>query len=218
VDPGSIHEDALALLQARESRLVVSDQIKAEREAAIVDTVIDKQFPPEARRRWARRLSEMAFIFRATDREEPAQLAECVAAALADPDRAALHDPVGARPRDARAHDGRRGRPRSVKLAEVSRARYAESTLKVSQPRGDSMSWSAEASCDPRRARRPCHRSDRAHRRDAVPRPSRGGGVEVRPGRWGPWLGSSTHATWRPPSTALVLAGGAPSGLNPSGA
>ena len=38
----SSSEDALALLQARESRLVVSEQIKAEREAAIVDGVIDR--------------------------------------------------------------------------------------------------------------------------------------------------------------------------------
>src|SRR6266498_2890651 len=75
VDPGQIHDDTLALLEVRESRLIVSDQIKTEREAAIVDAVIDKQFTGEARRRWARRLAEMALIFRSTGREEPARLA-----------------------------------------------------------------------------------------------------------------------------------------------
>jgi hypothetical protein len=94
VDPGSIQEDSLALLQARESRLVVSDQIKAEREAAIVDAVIDKHFTTEARQRWSRRLREMASIFRATNREEPARRAECAAAVLADDARSARTIPL----------------------------------------------------------------------------------------------------------------------------
>jgi hypothetical protein len=94
VDPGRIHEDAVALLEARETRLVVSDQIKAEREAAIVDAVIDKHFIGEDRRRWARRLSEMASIFRATGREEPAGLAEGAAAALTDEGRTARSIPL----------------------------------------------------------------------------------------------------------------------------
>jgi hypothetical protein len=93
VDPALIGDDALALLQARESRLVVSDQIKAEREAAIVDAVIDKQFTSEIRRRWARRLAEMAFIFRSTGREETARLATSVEAALADDNRVVRHIP-----------------------------------------------------------------------------------------------------------------------------
>jgi hypothetical protein len=94
VDPASTHEDALALLQARESRLVVSDQIKAERESAIVDSVIDKLFTADARRRWSRRLREMALIFRATERHEPAELAESTAAALADLGREARTIPL----------------------------------------------------------------------------------------------------------------------------
>jgi len=93
VDPESIHEDTVALLQVRESRLVVSEQIKAEREAAIVDAVIDKEFGPEARRRWARRLAEMASIFRATGREEPARLADNAGAALDEDTRVARHIP-----------------------------------------------------------------------------------------------------------------------------
>lgn len=122
VDPGQIHEDALALLQARESRLVVSDQIKAERETAIVDAVIDTQFTGEVRRRWARRLAEMALIFRSIGREETARLAIGAGAALADDNRTARHIPfvralamrgleVGAEVALGRA-----------KLAEVSRA------------------------------------------------------------------------------------------------
>jgi hypothetical protein len=94
VDPASIHEDSLALLQTRESRLVVAEQIKAEREAAIVDAVVDKQFIGEARARWARRLQEMAFIFRATRREELARLADCASAALADESRLARNIPL----------------------------------------------------------------------------------------------------------------------------
>jgi hypothetical protein len=93
VDPELIHEDALALLQARESRLVVSDQIKAEREAAIVDAVIDRYLTADARRRWKRRLAEMALVFRSTDRGDTARLASTVTAALGDEERVARHIP-----------------------------------------------------------------------------------------------------------------------------
>ena len=94
VEPALVQEDALALLQARESRLVVSDQIKAEREAAIVDGVIDRLFTADARRRWANRLGEMALIFGATGRDEPAAMAAAVAAALGDEDRPARAIPL----------------------------------------------------------------------------------------------------------------------------
>jgi hypothetical protein len=89
VEPARIQEATIAILQMRESRLVVSDQVKAERETAIVDGVIDQEFTPEARRRWSGRLSEMAFIFRATGREGPARLAESAAIALGDEARPA---------------------------------------------------------------------------------------------------------------------------------
>ena len=87
VEPALVQEDALAMLQARESRLVVSDQIKAEREAAIVDGVIDRLFTGDARQRWADRLGEMALIFGATGRGEPAAMSASVAAALRAEDR-----------------------------------------------------------------------------------------------------------------------------------
>jgi len=122
VDPGSIHEEALALLQARESRLLVSDQVKAEREAAIVDAVIDKLFTSEERPRWSRRLREMGFIFRATGRDEPARLAECAADALLDQARAARAIPL-VRGLVLRGLDmGGEVALGRVKLAEVSRA------------------------------------------------------------------------------------------------
>ncbi len=84
VDPESVQSESLELAQTRESRLVVSDQIKAEREAAIVDRIVEREFTPEVRRRWARRLEEMAFVFAVTDRPEPAAIAAASAAALRD--------------------------------------------------------------------------------------------------------------------------------------
>jgi hypothetical protein len=122
VDPGRVQHEALALLQVRESRLVVSDRIKAEREASIVDGVVEAQLPDAARRRWAGRLREMAEIFRMTGRGEAATLAEQTAAALADPGRAATSIPF-ARALAARgvemASEVALGRTR---LADVTRA------------------------------------------------------------------------------------------------
>jgi hypothetical protein len=94
VEPARIHEATLAILQMRESRLVVSDQVKSERETAIVDGVIEQEFIGEARRRWSSRLSEMAFIFRATGRGGPARLAESAAIALGDEERPARTIPL----------------------------------------------------------------------------------------------------------------------------
>jgi hypothetical protein len=93
VDPARVGTEALALLQARESRLVVSDQIKAEREAAIIDGVIEVHVAAAARLRWAGRLREMADIFAMTGRGDEATLARTVATALADADRPAATIP-----------------------------------------------------------------------------------------------------------------------------
>ena len=93
LDPARVAPEALALLQARESRLVVSEQIKAEREAAILDGVIEAHFPAPARLRWAGRLRAMAEIFAMTGREPAAALARTVAAALADASRPATAIP-----------------------------------------------------------------------------------------------------------------------------
>ena len=122
IDPGRVQHEALALLQVRESRLVISDQIKAEREASIVDGVVEAQLADGARRRWAARLREMAEIFRMTGRLEPAAMAEQTAAALADVGRPATSIPF-ARALAARgiemASEVALGRTR---LADVSRA------------------------------------------------------------------------------------------------
>jgi hypothetical protein len=84
VDPESVQSESLELMQTRESRLIVTDQVKAEREAAVVARVVEREFTPEVRQRWARRLEEMAFVFTATDRPEHAAVAAAAAAALGD--------------------------------------------------------------------------------------------------------------------------------------
>jgi hypothetical protein len=82
LDPETVQSDALEVQEARESRLVVSDQIKAERQEAILARVIEREFTQEARRRWSRRFAEMAWIFEATDRSEHAAIAAAGAAAF----------------------------------------------------------------------------------------------------------------------------------------
>jgi hypothetical protein len=85
LDPESVQSDAVELLQTRESRLVLSDQLKAEREAAIVDRVIERELDERACRVWSRRLAEMALVLDGAGTPEPAALARAVAAALASP-------------------------------------------------------------------------------------------------------------------------------------
>src|SRR5437870_4528647 len=93
LDPEAVQADAVELLAARASRLVVSDQVKAEREDAIVGRVIERELGPEARRRWARRLAEMALVFDATGRADLGALARAAAAALGDPDSSPRRHP-----------------------------------------------------------------------------------------------------------------------------
>jgi hypothetical protein len=93
IEPARVQSEALEMLQARESTLVVSEQIKTERDEALLARVVDRELDPAARRRWARRLLDMAFVFRATGRPEPAALAEAGAAALADERREARQQP-----------------------------------------------------------------------------------------------------------------------------
>ena len=64
----------------KNSRLVVSDRVKAEREAAIVDRATEKAVAGPARGRWARPLGETARLFQATAPGEPAALARAAAA------------------------------------------------------------------------------------------------------------------------------------------
>jgi hypothetical protein len=94
LDPEAVQSDALEVQEARESRLVVSDQIKAERQESILGRVIEREFTPEARRRWSRRFAEMAWIFAATDRAEHAAIAAAGAAAFADGQASLSHHPL----------------------------------------------------------------------------------------------------------------------------
>jgi hypothetical protein len=93
LDPEAVQPDAMRLMEARESRLVVSDQIRAEREEAILTEAVDRELPADARNRWARRLLEMARIFDATERPRPGALARAAAAELLDHQRAPHHVP-----------------------------------------------------------------------------------------------------------------------------
>ena len=93
LEPEAVQADALEILQGRESKLVVTDQIKAEREAAVLDRVVEREMSTDVRRRWAGRLAEMAFVFQATARPEQAALAEAAARALADDTREVRTDP-----------------------------------------------------------------------------------------------------------------------------
>ncbi len=94
IDPESVQADALEVLETRESRLVVSEQIKTEREDAILVRVMERTFTPEARARWARRLADMAWIFEVTDRPESAALARAASAAFADVARPITQHPL----------------------------------------------------------------------------------------------------------------------------
>ncbi|PYM06469.1 MAG: hypothetical protein DMD82_08675 [Candidatus Rokuibacteriota bacterium] len=93
LDPESVQSDAVKLMEARSSRLILSDQIKAEREAAIVTQVLERELTDEARRRWAKRLTEMALIFQMTARPDAAALARAAAGQLMDAGRGIQHIP-----------------------------------------------------------------------------------------------------------------------------
>jgi hypothetical protein len=85
LDPAGVSSEALEWLQARESRLVVSEQIKAERLASLVDRIVETHFDGPARRRWQARLEDQAYVLLALGRTLEAQSAVTVARALADP-------------------------------------------------------------------------------------------------------------------------------------
>jgi hypothetical protein len=85
LEPERVQADAVQLLEARSSRLVVSEHVKAERERAIVNGALDREMTPEARARWSLRLVEMALIFDLTGRPDDAALVRATARALVDP-------------------------------------------------------------------------------------------------------------------------------------
>jgi hypothetical protein len=87
LEPASVQSDALELLQARESRLVLSDQQKAERQEAILRRVVERELTPAARRLWGRRLGEMALVLAEAGRGEHAAIARAAAIRLLDEQR-----------------------------------------------------------------------------------------------------------------------------------
>jgi hypothetical protein len=93
LDPEAVGGDAVELLQMRESRLVVSDQIKAEREEAVATRVVERDLDPATRAVWVRRLLEMARVFRSLGRAADADLADAAAGGLADPARDPAQQP-----------------------------------------------------------------------------------------------------------------------------
>jgi len=93
LDPEAVQADAVERLQARDSRLVLSEQQRGEREEALVTRVVERELGPGERRRWARRLLETALVLDADDRREPAALARAAAAALLDETRPAWQVP-----------------------------------------------------------------------------------------------------------------------------
>ena len=84
LDPASVSSESLEWLQARESRLVVSDQIKAERHAALVDRIIETRFDAPTRRLWQGRLEDQAYVLLDLGRATEAASAVAVARALGD--------------------------------------------------------------------------------------------------------------------------------------
>jgi hypothetical protein len=98
LDPEAVQSDALELQEARQSRIVVSDQIKAERKESILVRVIERELTADTRRRWSRRFAEMAWIFAATDRNEHAAIAAAVAQAFADSQSVLSRHPVARAP------------------------------------------------------------------------------------------------------------------------
>jgi hypothetical protein len=82
LEPADVQADALELLQAQESRLVVSDQVKGEREDALITRVVERELSAPVRERWARRLLEQAMVFDATARAPLAEVARAAAGAL----------------------------------------------------------------------------------------------------------------------------------------
>jgi hypothetical protein len=89
LDPAGLTSEGLEWLQARESRLVVSEHAKAERRQALVDRVVESRLDAAARARWARRLEEQAWVLLELGAAPGAAMAAAVAAALAEPDRPA---------------------------------------------------------------------------------------------------------------------------------
>jgi hypothetical protein len=89
LEPADLQAEALERLQARESRLVVSPEARAERASALVDRVAERAFVPAARARWAGRLEHAAVVLAGGGRTADAARADAARRALADAAREA---------------------------------------------------------------------------------------------------------------------------------
>lgn len=81
-EPANVQAEALEMLQAQESPLVVSDRVKGERVEALVSRVAARELDAPVRARWARRLMDMAEVFDVTDRAALGEIARAAAGAL----------------------------------------------------------------------------------------------------------------------------------------
>lgn len=84
LDPASVASEALEWLQARESRLVLSDHLKVERVAALIDRVAEAHVDGTGRPRWQARLEEQAYVLLQLGQPTGATMAAAVARALGD--------------------------------------------------------------------------------------------------------------------------------------
>lgn len=75
---------ALDLLQARQSQIVLSEQLKQEREQRIIASALRDALTPAVQRGLRRRLEEMAYLFLRTERPRQARLAVAAAQRLAE--------------------------------------------------------------------------------------------------------------------------------------
>ena len=88
-DPAALREDAVALLERATAGSWSRSRSRPSARRPSWTPPIAKVFTGEARRRWARRLGEMALVFDATDQPPSAAAARAAAAALADGERRA---------------------------------------------------------------------------------------------------------------------------------
>lgn len=93
LEPGEVMEHALELMQAKESRLVITESAKEERQVSILNRAIDERVTLRLRGLLARRLEEMAWIFWQTARQREARVAVATSLALADAGREARYIP-----------------------------------------------------------------------------------------------------------------------------
>lgn len=87
----TVKKYAGVLREARESRLVLNEWVKKDRELRILDAAIEDLFTPAVRAAFAGRLEEMSFVLLESDRAEAARIALASALALREEPQEAQH-------------------------------------------------------------------------------------------------------------------------------